>query len=589
MKAPSVFFALSALATAGNAQFNDTWVKFELDPNGVQSASPITDNQNEADMDWGDLNGDGIADLVVVRSRPNMFQGARTNVLLLSEGGNLVDRTSTLATASDVPGDQGFLTATQDRDVELVDVDNDGWLEVVTAPDFPNPADPKHITHPRVYKNLGDGGGSWLGLRYEDGRFPTLVDATSGGVVAIRFMAVSSGDVDADGSADLYFGDQDFTTAFSNEPAGFDVNDRLLFNDGAGFFTDVTTTAMTLTMADSNYCNSVLLADMNGDGSVDRLKQSSHSSPNAASIAYNSPTTPGSFLGQANAYTGSPYFVNAGDLNQDGRLDVIISENGNDRFLINTGNQPNGVVNFTTKTYQFLSGGDDSFASNNYVADLDGDGWPETLHCDVDPEISGFNRRLHIYHNLGGTVGGTDIELREERQSNLDTDWIGVVGMTRNDMNGTHDVAIADFDGDGMNDMVISRQAGTVLWRQVKLWEGIGGSLAGTNGAPVLEGNGLLEPGAACSVSTSNAFPNSTAVVVIGFSEINLPLLGGTLVPNADAILPAVFTNALGEVTVPFTWPGLAPPAVATFQTWIFDPGAPQSFAATNALRAYAQ
>ena len=45
----------------------------------------------------------------------------------------LVDRTAAYATASDIAGDQGFMTPTNDRDVELVDVDGDGWLDVVTA------------------------------------------------------------------------------------------------------------------------------------------------------------------------------------------------------------------------------------------------------------------------------------------------------------------------------------------------------------------------------------------------------------------------------------------------------------------------
>ena len=160
---------LSLLAASGQAQLNDTWAKFELDPNGVQAGFAITDANTEADLDWGDLDGDGAADVVVARSRPNMFQGKRANVLLMSEAGNLVDRTSSFAASSDVAGDQGFLTPTQDRDIELVDVDNDGQLDVVTATDYPGFADPKSISHPRVYHNLGSSGG-WLGLMHEDAR-----------------------------------------------------------------------------------------------------------------------------------------------------------------------------------------------------------------------------------------------------------------------------------------------------------------------------------------------------------------------------------------------------------------------------------
>ena len=46
------------------------------------------------------------------------------------------------------------------------------------------------------------------------------------------------------------------------------------------------------------------------------------------------------------------------------------------------------------------------------MLDIDQDGWGEVLIADVDPEIPGYTRRMHIYHNRGGTVGGTDIVLR---------------------------------------------------------------------------------------------------------------------------------------------------------------------------------
>ncbi|MCH7890985.1 MAG: FAD-dependent oxidoreductase, partial [Gemmatimonadetes bacterium] len=58
-------------------------------------------------------------DLVVVRKEPFSTIGKRTNVLLMNEGGVLKDRTRELASASDVAGDSGFLTPTNDRDVVL--------------------------------------------------------------------------------------------------------------------------------------------------------------------------------------------------------------------------------------------------------------------------------------------------------------------------------------------------------------------------------------------------------------------------------------------------------------------------------------
>ena len=83
--------------------------------------------------------------------------------------------TASHAAASDLDGDQGFLTATNDRDVAVADLTGDGWLDVVTAVDQ-TPGEPKHLSHPRITINLGAGDdGAWLGLLHEDARFPELV------------------------------------------------------------------------------------------------------------------------------------------------------------------------------------------------------------------------------------------------------------------------------------------------------------------------------------------------------------------------------------------------------------------------------
>ena len=131
---PLSTLALGALAAATSAQFNNQWVEFVRDDAALPGgATSVSDGNTEVDFAWGDLDMDGDTDLVVVRKQPFTSAGKRTNVLLMNEGGVLVDRTSTLAVASDVPGDNGFLTATNDRDVVLSDVDGDGWLDVITA------------------------------------------------------------------------------------------------------------------------------------------------------------------------------------------------------------------------------------------------------------------------------------------------------------------------------------------------------------------------------------------------------------------------------------------------------------------------
>lgn len=556
---------LTFSCAVAQAQFNNQWLTFQDEtatrlPGGAFS---VSDLNTEVDLDWADLDQDGFTDLVVVRKEPFSTLGLRTNLLLMNEGGVLIDRSLEFASATDVPGDTGFLTPTNDRDVQIIDVDNDGWLDVVTSVALSEGLS-KAIGHPRIYMNLGDDlGGNWLGLRFEEARIPQLLSFSTGLPENPMFCAVAVGDVTGDGFADLYFCDYD-SVGVGGPPqaAAKDLNDRLLINDGNGYFTDQSQLRMTSQMLLSAFGTSAQIGDFNGDGVNDVLKDTALNAPSHVAISYNDPTNPGFFNLFHDFHFLSPYHTSAGDLNNDGRLDVVVSDDNDDRMRINMGNDVFGrVIWSNTKTFDFLTGGDDSFASNNLVVDLDGDGWNEVLVADIDVHFPGYDRRLHIYHNLTTTVGTEDVILREERESAAPNGWVGAVGLRAGNLNATHDIAAFDLENDGDVDLIIARKDGTQVYTNGASPTGCGftnyGLTAGGANALSLNGAGALQTGANVALSAAG-IESPSAWFFLSSAQADVPLLGGTLLIDlSKAIVPLQTLGAPGGTS---TW-NLAIPA----------------------------
>ena len=175
--------------------------------------------------------------------------------------------------------------------------------------------------------------------------------------------------------------------------------------------------------------------------------------------------------------------------------------------------------------------------------------------------------------------------------------------------NGNDNVPLADSLGDGKVGIAFVTSSSNLLLPQgtydpsydgnidvgivgfdlgLEPWRVLGGGMKGSIEMPVLVGTGKLLPGTPTRLALRAAEPNQPLWWVGGFSEIQLPLLGGTLVPFPEIVLPGQ-TDSLGWADFHFNWPNVPPGLVFTVQAWCLDPLAPQLFGASNALQALAQ
>lgn len=137
---------------------------------------------------------------------------------------------------------------------------------------------------------------------------------------------------------------------------------------------------------------------------------------------------------------------------------------------------------------------------------------------------------------------------------------------------------IFDIWNVGADNISITREDG---------WSDVGNALAGSNGLPTLSGDGQLLGLQPVSISLGNALPNSTAFLLVGFAQANLPFMGGILVPDVSTtgIALPLPTGPTGGFTLGTVFPsGLPSGTNVVLQFWIQDAGGPLGVAASNGL-----
>ncbi len=504
---------LTPILLATPSLYAQSWIDFSEDASRLTLSSVSVNDNQEKDIIADDFDQDGDEDIVILRKLPFSNAGARTNVLLMNENGNLIERTSTLAPE--------LLDSTDDRDVLSFDANGDGWKDLVTATTF--------FEQPRLYINQGNTGpgGSWAGFQVLPNAFPTLVPGP-------KFCAVYEGDVDLDGDLDLYFSDYDSP-----------LEDQLMLNNGDGTFVNNTSTAFPTGANNSVFGTGSFICDMNGDSFPDIIKVSGMFDP--MELLINSgPSNPGVFT-QVQQLTGTGfggdavYMARVKDYNNDGRSDIYVIDDGDDFVLYNMSTNPNGTIN-TQRNTTTGSLRTDGFGGNIKAEDFDLDGDLDVAVCDVDVDISNCNSsRLALLENLGGNSGFVD------NDPSLNMPW---------NAGGTHDVGVLDIDGDGFTDLFIATCSGYRVFLQdpfanaTTYGQGCGGPMIGNSGGAPFLGNGGF------GITVSGAGANAPSAVWIGFqqtiTDLSVIAPGCSLLNSIDAALAAGNTNGLGQNTFPF-------------------------------------
>ena len=292
-------------------------------------------------------------------------------------------------------------------------------------------------------------------------------------------------------------------------------------------------------------------SDLDGDGDVDLF----FAMPEG--VSYRENQGGGAFAAKTMLSTQFANELVLMDVDGDGKDDVVAYETSG---LVWYPNQS------TPGVLQFGSGFAIATLSDVYRAaagDIDADG-------DLDLVTNGGDQVI-LYENQGGTFGS---------------------GVVLASSANSRDIALEDMTGNGYADVLFAAhrdQTFKILRNLGPHWSAAGTGHAGTSGIPVLCGYGDLVPGSSVRLTVTNGLPNAPVVFVIGSSRVDIPLLGGTLVPFPGITLPASL-DEVGITALTATWPSGAPAGVDSYyQAWIFDGGASQSFAATNGLRSTSQ
>ena len=346
----------------------------------------------------GDYDGDGDLDLYVVNASADPEQS--TNRLYRNNGAGKF---------ADVTGVANVGDSSMGADAVFGDYDNDGDVDLYVANYGPNV----------LYRNAGDG-------RFEDVSAEARANEPQFGYKTVLI------DYDHDNDLDIYVANCiDFTCPPRAEPPKGDFpgqSNTLLRNNGDGTFSDLTDEAGLLKGFDVTL--DVLYGDFDSDHDLDLVEANLWTEQR-----FFANDRMGRFVEGGRFEPVVPTVVTAvadGDLNRDGQVDLLIAVDSALWFYVN-----DGAASFTGQPVPLPNEVAEAGIGYVRVLDYNNDGWSDLLLGDAGATP----------HVLAGTGLGQFGDVTE------------AVGLPtqRDEANRRcpEDVAIADLDGDGDEDIVL--------------------------------------------------------------------------------------------------------------------------------------
>ncbi|OIR00601.1 FG-GAP repeat protein [mine drainage metagenome] len=346
----------------------------------------------------GDIDGDGKPDLIVANFRTNSISVFRNT----SVSGSI--------TQNSFAAKVDFAAGANPCAIAFGDIDGDGKPDLVVA-NYNNAT-------VSVFRNISRSGNITSTSLAAKVDFPTGTTPSS----------VAIGDVDADGKPDLVVVNYNDNTVSVLRNTS-DIGSGSINSNSFASKVDFTTGLLP---------SSVAIGDIDGDGKPDLVVANGRSY--TFSVFHNTGSsgniTSNSFAPKVDFATSLiPYSVAIGDIDGDGKLDIVVANESNNTVSVfrNTSSSGNissgsfaGKVDFMTNDLPF------SVA----LGDMNGDGKPDIVVANEDSATVSVLRNKSI----SGDIASNSFDAKVDFKTG----------------DGPYSVAIGDIDGDGKPDLVIA-------------------------------------------------------------------------------------------------------------------------------------